>query len=104
MARKVPKLQPVWEGPFIIKKKRYGTVLYEEQGRKNTSVLNHDQLRLYKSDVVPGWVARFHLKGHRTPYNHSGGRNGMQGKTERTNKPKREHTLWHAADQDRKNE
>ena len=64
LARKVgksPKLQPVWEGPFIITK-TYGPVLYEVQGRKTSSVLHHDRLKSYKSDVVPGWVARFNLK------------------------------------------
>ena len=64
MARKVgksPKLEPVWEGSFIITK-RYGTVLYEEHGRKKSSVVHHDLLNSYKSDVVPGWVARCNFK------------------------------------------
>lgn len=63
MAKKVgkcPKLEHVWEGPFIIVKK-YGAVLYEVQGRKTCTVIHHDRLKAYKSDVVPGWVTRFSL-------------------------------------------
>lgn len=56
MAKKVgkcPKLENVLEGPFIIVKK-YGPVLYEAQGRKTSTVIHHDRLIAYKSDVVPG--------------------------------------------------
>lgn len=68
MAKKVgkcPKLENVWEGPFIIGKKYslvlYGPVLYEVQGRKTSTVIHHDRLKAYKSDNVPGWMTRFSL-------------------------------------------
>lgn len=51
-------MEHVWEGPFIIVKK-YGPVLYEVQGRETSTVIHHDRLKAYKSDVVPGWVTRF---------------------------------------------
>ncbi|XP_061191756.1 uncharacterized protein LOC133199998 [Saccostrea echinata] len=57
---KSPKLQSVWEGPFIVKKK-YGPVLYEVQGRKRSAVIHHDRLKAYTSDFVPGWVNRYIL-------------------------------------------
>lgn len=63
MAKKVgkcPKLEHVWEGPFIIVKK-YGPLLYEVQGRKTSTVIHHVRLKAYKSDVVLGWVTRFSL-------------------------------------------
>ena len=81
MARKVgksPKLQPVWEGPFIITK-RYGPVLYEVQRRKTSSVLHHDRLKSYKSDV-PGWVAKFNLNKNRKKHNARKSRENQQTK------------------------
>lgn len=57
---KCPKLEHVWKGPFIIVKK-YGPVLYEVQGRKTSTVIHHDRLKAYKSDVVQGWVTKFSL-------------------------------------------
>jgi transposase InsO family protein len=52
-----PKLQPVWEGPFIVRKK-FGPVLYEIQGKRKSLVIHHDRLKLYQSESVPGWVSR----------------------------------------------
>lgn len=51
-------MEHVWEGPFLIVKK-YGPVLNEVQGRKTSTVIHHDRLKAYKSDVVSGWVTRF---------------------------------------------
>ena len=107
MAREVvksPKLQPVWEGPFITTK-RYGPVFYEVQGRKRSSVLHHDRLKSYKSDIVQGWVARFNFKDQTDTLTIE---TIQEGETEckesrGNNKPKGRHTLRHAADQDRKN-
>lgn len=42
---KCPKLENVWEGPFIIVKK-YGPVLYEVQGRKTSTVIHHKSLQI----------------------------------------------------------
>lgn len=36
-------------------------MLYEVQGRKTSTVIHHDRLKAYKSDVVPEWVTRFNL-------------------------------------------
>lgn len=46
--------------PFIVLKK-YGPVFYEFQKEKNSTVIYHDRLRAYKSEVVPGCVTRFCL-------------------------------------------
>ena len=50
---KSPKLQSVWDGPFVITKK-HGPVL--NSSRK--SVLHSDRLKPYRSNVFPGWVNR----------------------------------------------
>ena len=52
---KSPKLQSVWDGPFVITKK-HGSVLYEVRNSSRKSVLHSDRLKPYRSDVFPGWV------------------------------------------------
>ena len=60
LARKVgksPKLQPVWNGPYVVTKK-LGPVLYQLQHKQKTTVLHHDRLKPYLSEFIPHWVNR----------------------------------------------
>ncbi|XP_043972480.1 uncharacterized protein LOC122830832 [Gambusia affinis] len=52
-----PKLQKLWKGPLIIAA-CCGPVLYEIQGPKRRTVMHHDRLKPYDSDVIPVWVLR----------------------------------------------
>ena len=54
---KSPKLQSMWDGPFIVTK-QHGPVLYEVKNNTKTTVVHYDRHRLYKSDSFPGWVNR----------------------------------------------
>ncbi|CAL9699311.1 unnamed protein product [Knipowitschia caucasica] len=52
-----PKLQAPWKGPLIVAARR-GPVLYEIQGPKRSTVMHHDRLKPYDSEVIPVWVSR----------------------------------------------
>lgn len=52
-----PKLQPPWKGPCITAS-CLGPVLYEVIGRRDKKVLQHDRLKPYTCDVIPGWIRR----------------------------------------------
>ncbi|KAK3100745.1 hypothetical protein FSP39_024575 [Pinctada imbricata] len=54
---KSPKLQSMWDGPFIVTK-QHGPVLYEVRNNTKTTVVHYDRLKLYKSDSFPGRVNR----------------------------------------------
>lgn len=51
-------MEHVWEGQFIIVKK-YGPVLYEVKRRRTSTVIHHDRLKAFKSDILPSLVTRF---------------------------------------------
>lgn len=51
------KLQPVMTGPFIVCKV-ISTCLYGIRGRRRTTVMHHDRLRLCEDRSVPLWVRR----------------------------------------------
>ncbi|XP_033756273.1 uncharacterized protein LOC117339017 [Pecten maximus] len=52
-----PKLQPVWDGPYVVTNV-LGPVVYEITGRRRCFVIHHDRLKPYKSEVVPAWVQK----------------------------------------------
>uniref|UniRef100_A0A146QJK2 Pol polyprotein n=1 Tax=Fundulus heteroclitus TaxID=8078 RepID=A0A146QJK2_FUNHE len=56
-----PKLQALWRGPLIVAAHR-GPVLYEIQGPKHRTIMHHDRLKPYNSDVIPVWISRQRCK------------------------------------------
>ena len=51
------KLRPVWLGPFLVTEV-LSPVLYRIQGRKDTTVIHHDRLKICKDRVIPLWLRR----------------------------------------------
>ena len=54
---KSPKLQNVWQGPFIVTKK-IGSVLFQVKSQKKEKILHHNRLKAFRGEFVPAWVQK----------------------------------------------
>ena len=51
------KLQPVWNGPFVVATE-ISPILYRVAGRKKEYVVHHDKLKRCNDRLIPLWVRR----------------------------------------------
>ncbi len=51
------KLRPVYDGPYLVSQV-ISPVLYRIEGRKRSSVLHHDRLRICQDRDIPMWIRR----------------------------------------------
>ena len=54
---KSPKLQNVWQGPYIVTKK-IGSVLFQVMDQKGKKILHHNRLKLFVGEFVPTWIQK----------------------------------------------